>query len=204
MDMIEKYKLLYDREQVQRQIGRVASEITARYDGGERPLFVSLMRGAVPFTAQLMTEITRQAPNFDPEVDYMTTSRYSDSAIAKDRAEIVMGVCPDTEVDGRPTVIIDDVLDMGETVKTVREYLRDLGATSVNLAVLVNKDVPTRDPSVQADFIGFHNPANEWLVGMGMADGALKKEARRWDDQIWVVEPGENSDELLKAPSLVH
>ena len=36
--MIEKYKLLYGREQVQRQIGRVASEITARYDGGERPL----------------------------------------------------------------------------------------------------------------------------------------------------------------------
>ena len=57
---------------------------------------------------------------------------------------------------------------MGETVKPYASILRDLwGATSVNLAVLVNKDVPTRDPSVQADFIGFHNPANEWLVGMG-------------------------------------
>lgn len=202
--MIEKYKLLHDRDEVQRQIGRVASEITARYDGGERPLFVSLLRGAVPFTSQLMSEIARQDPVFDPEVDYMTTSRYSDNAIAKERAEIIMGLSPDTEVANRPAVIIDDVLDMGETVKTVREYLRGLGVVSVRLAVLVTKDVPNRTADVHADFAGFHNPANEWLVGMGMADGALKKEARRWDDQIWVVEPGETADELLAASPLVH
>lgn len=198
--MIENYNLLYDREQIQQRIGQLASEITAEYDGGERPLFVSLLRGAVPFTSQLMTEIARQAPDFHPEVDYMTTSRYSDNAIAKEKAEIVMGLSPDTTVEDRPTIIIDDVLDMGETAKTVREYLRNLGALSVKLAVLVNKDVPNRANDITADFVGFDNAPNEWLVGMGMDDSALQKEARRWDDQIWTVVPGQAAHDRIMAP----
>ncbi len=198
--MIENYKLLYSREQVQQRIGQLASEITAYYDGGERPLFVSLMRGAIPFTAQLMVEIARQDPDFHPEVDYMTTSRYSDDAIAKERAEIVMGLSPDTDVRGRPAVIIDDVLDMGETAKMVRGYLRDLGAASVRLAVLVNKDIPNRAGGIEAHFVGFDNPPNEWLVGMGMSDSAIKKEARRWDDQIWAVVPGAGSHDRALLP----
>ncbi|MDN5819404.1 MAG: hypothetical protein L0H36_02665 [bacterium] len=200
--MIEKYKLLYDHEQVQQRIGQLASEITAHYDGGdERPLFVSLLRGAVPFTSHLMTEIARQAPDFHPEVDYMTTSRYSDRAIAKEKAEIVMGLSPDTEVENRPTVIIDDVLDMGETAETVRKYLYDLGALSVKLAVLVNKDVPNRSSSVEADFVGFDNAPNQWLVGMGMDDSAHKKEARRWDSQIWTIEPGQDTHDRILEPA---
>lgn len=199
--MIENYNLLYDREQVQQRIGQLASEITAEYDGGKRPLFVSLLRGAVPFTSQLMAEIARQAPDFHPEVDYMTTSRYSDDAIAKEKAEIVMGLSPDTTVADRPTVIIDDVLDMGETAETVRKYLYDLGALSVKLAVLVNKDVPNRANDVTADFIGFDNAPNEWLVGMGMDDSALQKEARRWDDQIWTVVPGQDSHDRIMEPT---
>ena len=201
--MIEKYKLLYDREQVQQRIGQLASEITAYYDGRERPLFVPLLRGGIPFASQLMTEMARQAPDFHPEVDYMTTSRYSDNAIAKEKAELVMGLSPDTNVKGREAIIVDNVLDMGETAKTVRSYLQELGATGVKLAVLLNKDVDYRTSDVEADFIGFDNVPNEWLVGMGMDDGAVKKEARRWDDQIWKVTPGIDTHDRLPVLSPV-
>lgn len=184
--MTERYKPLYDETAIDQQIKRMASEITAEHDG-KNPLFVSLLRGAAPFTSQLMFEITKQAPDFHPELDYMVTSRYGDSYTAKQELQIVTDISRDTDVTGRAAIILDDVLDMGETASAVREHLITLGAGWVELAVLVEKEV-ARSVNIQADYVGFVAP-NRWLVGMGMDDPALAKEAYRWRKGIWTVTP---------------
>ena len=117
--MNERYTKLYDSTDVKKRIGQLASEITARHDD-ESPLFVALLRGANPFASQLMFEITRQAPDFHPELDYMMTSRYADSVIPNSETQIVMDLAPTTEVKGRSVVIVDDVLDF--MVEKAMEY----------------------------------------------------------------------------------
>ena len=190
--MKERYQLLHDSEEIQQHIGQMASEITAQYDG-EHPLFVALLRGGAPFASRLMIEIARQAPDFHPELDYMMTSRYPSGTNPAGETEIVMDVSPTTEVKNRTVIILDDVLDMGETAKTVRDHMLDLGARYVALAVLVEKDIAVRTADVEADYVGFRGETG-WLVGYGMNDSAIATEAYRWADGIWRIGPNNRPD----------
>ena len=196
--MKERYQLLHDSEEIQQHIGQMASEITAQYDG-EHPLFVALLRGGAPFASRLMIEIARQAPDFHPELDYMMTSRYPSGTNPAGETQIVMDILPTTEVKNRTVIILDDVLDMGETAKTVRDHMLDLGARYVALAVLVEKDIAVRTADVEADYVGFRGETG-WLVGYGMNDSAIATEAYRWADGIWRIAP-ERPD---MPPQLAH
>ena len=135
-----------------------------------------------------MTEIARQAPDFHPELDYMMTSRYPSGTNPAGESQIVMDILPTTEVKNRTVIILDDVLDMGETAKTVRDHMLDLGARYVALAVLVEKDIAVRTANIEADYVGFRGE-NGWLVGYGMNDSAIATEAYRWADGIWRIAP---------------
>lgn len=189
--MNERYQLLHDSKAIQQRIGQLASEITAKYDE-ENPLFVALLRGAAPFATKLMAEIARQAPAFHPELDYMMTSRYPTNENPIGEAEIVMDIAPATEVKNRTVIVIDDVLDMGDTYRKVRDHILDMGARYVALAVLVEKDV-ARLNNTQADFVGFRGETG-WLVGSGMNDTRIAPEAHRWTDGIWRVTPNDRPD----------
>lgn len=193
--MKERYQKLYTSKQINQRIGQLASEITAKYNGddsiyGDNPLFVALLRGGAPFASKLMFEITRQAPDFNPEIDYMMTSRYANSIVPNAETKIIMDLAPDTVVQDRNIIIVDDVLDMGETATTVRDHVLNMGARYVELATLVEKDVP-RTTTITADYVGFKAP-NAWLVGMGMDEGALTKESYRWNSSIWMINPEQN------------
>ena len=196
--MKERYQLLHDSKEIQRHIGRMAREITVQYDG-ELLLCVALLRGGAPFASRLMTEIARQAPDFHPELDYMMTSRYPSGTNPAGETQIVMDILPTTEVKNRTVIILDDVLDMGETAKTVRDHMLDLGARYVALAVLVEKDIAVRTANIEADYVGFRGE-NGWLVGYGMNDSAIAPEAYRWADGIWRIAP-ERPD---MPPQLAH
>lgn len=67
--------ILYTTEQVRHRIREMAQHIITEHRK-TKPLFVCLLKGAVPFTAQLMSEITEQDPDFHPEVVYMHASAY--------------------------------------------------------------------------------------------------------------------------------
>ena len=187
--MTERLELVHDSKEIRQQIGLMASAITAKYDG-QNPLFVGLLNGAAPFATALMKEIHHQAPEFHPELAWMMTARYTESIIPNEETKIVMDIHGGTEVYNRDVIVIDDVLDMGETYKTVREHLlQDLGARYVALAVLVEKDI-ARTNGVEADFAGFHDDEG-WLVGYGMNDSSDPEhpEAYRWADGIWRIAP---------------
>lgn len=196
--MKERYQLLHDSKEIQRHIGRMAREITLSMM--VNPLFVALLRGGAPFASRLMIEIARQAPDFHPELDYMMTSRYPSGTNPAGETQIVMDILPTTEVKNRTVIILDDVLDMGETAKTVRDHMLDLGARYVALAVLVEKEVAVRTADIEADYVGFRGETG-WLVGYGMNDSAIAPEAYRWADGIWRVTPNDRPD---TPPQLAH
>lgn len=152
---------------------------------GSSPLFVCLLRGAAPFASKLMFEIARQAPTFHPELDYMMVSTYGTSRIAEE-PRVIVDLAPDTSVEGRSVIILDDVLDKGITADFVASHLQQKGALDIILAVLVEKQIdrPTRP---HADYAALTAP-DAWLAGMGMDDAATGKEAYRWAADIQALD----------------
>lgn len=181
--MHDRYSLLADSTSVDQRIAAIASQILA--DEPDRsPLFVALLRGAAPFSSKLMLEISRQTPDYHPEIDYMMVSTYGGERHASE-PHIVTDLAPSTLVKDRTVVVIDDVLDKGITADFVAKHLRARGATSIKLAVLCDKQT-ARERDVTADYVGFTFNDN-WLVGMGMDDAEAGPEGYRWLDEIWEV-----------------
>ena len=195
--MRERYRQLYDRTQVNQRIGQLASEITARYPGDselERPLFVGLLRGAMPFASKLMFEMQRQAPDFHPELDVMMVSTYGDGRRAGE-PRIVTDLARTTAVFGRPAVVVDDILDQGITANFVMNHLDKLHPGSIELAVLAKKAV-SRVHDIEPNYYGF-DVGDKWIVGMGMDDANDGNEHYRWLDEIWEVV--QDDDPPMKA-----
>lgn len=175
-------KILYSTEQVEQRIKEMAREIITQY-ANEKPLFVCLLRGAVPFTSQLMMNIAREDPSFHPEVIYMHASAYG---AGREAQETTVYSSVDSEtVANRAVIVLDDCLDRGVTYTKMKTLLLENGASSVGLIVLVNKDTVRSNVDTPL-LVGFTTP-DVWLVGMGMDDADTATEARRWDGYIGKV-----------------
>jgi hypoxanthine phosphoribosyltransferase len=177
-------EILYSEAEVDERIGQMASEIIGRYKD-ENPLFVCLMRGAVPFASKLIFEIVRQDRDFNPEVDNMTVTTYGAERQAHP-PQVIYDLAPDTETQGRRVVLLDDCLDKGITADFTSEYLKSQhGAAEVDLVVLVQKQRP-RQHFAQATLYGFE-ARDVWLTGMGLDDAHYGKEAGRWLSYIAIA-----------------
>jgi hypoxanthine phosphoribosyltransferase len=148
-------------DQVQAAVRHVADVLNQRFDkdeAGEFPLVLGVMGGAVVFTGHLLPQLT-----FPLEFDYIHVTRYGDL----DRGgEVVWKVIPRQDVTGRTIIIVDDILDEGETLAHVKQRLLDMGAAEVILAVFADKELSKVKP-VYADIVGLTVP-NQFVVGFGM------------------------------------
>jgi hypoxanthine phosphoribosyltransferase len=148
-------------DKVQAAVRNVADVLNQRFDNdetGEFPLVLGVMGGAVVFTGHLLPQLT-----FPLEFDYIHVTRYGDL----DRGgEVVWKVIPRQDVKGRTIIIVDDILDEGETLAHVKQRLLDMGAAEVIIAVFADKELGKIKP-VQADIVGLTVP-NRFIVGFGM------------------------------------
>lgn len=148
-------------EEVQAAVARVATQLNARFGNPDEkafPLVLGVMGGAVVFTGHLLPQL-----DFPLEFDYIHVSRYGDD----DRGgRIVWKVIPRQDVTGRTIVVVDDILDEGETLAHVKQRLLDMGAAEVIVAVFADKDLKRAKP-IKADLVGLTLP-NEFVVGFGM------------------------------------
>jgi hypoxanthine phosphoribosyltransferase len=188
-------EILVDEAGVDARIGEMAGTVVDRY-AGRNPLFVCLLRGGAPFSAALMRKITEHDPHFHPELDYMTVRTYAQEREPRP-PEIVMGPSPSTVVEGRPVVLLDDVLDTGTTADFTTRYFIEHGATSVGLIVLAQK-LQARATHGQASLFGFETPGEVWLTGMGLDDAGVAREGNRWAGYIAVAN---DSPAAIHAPS---
>ncbi|WP_137172625.1 hypoxanthine-guanine phosphoribosyltransferase [Massilia sp. HP4] len=147
--------------EVNAAVRRVADALNTRFgaeDAAEFPLVLGVMGGAVVFTGHLLPQLT-----FPLDFDYIHVSRYGD----EDRGgEIVWKVIPRQNVVGRKIVVVDDILDEGETLAHVKQRLLDMGAAEVIVAVFADKDLGRAKP-IEADLVGLTLP-NKFVVGFGM------------------------------------
>lgn len=178
-------RVIYDAAAINDAIGKLAGRVIDRYKGRD-VLFVSLLNGGPVFSTMLMMEADRQDPDFCPEVCYLNIETYGDSQTAKE-PKLTQPLSPNTQVKGRVVVVLDEVLDSGVTTARAGEYLLGLGATDVELVVLIEKE---RERKVwqRATLYALTAP-DVWLNGLGM-DGSPGRppEVFRFADYISVVE----------------
>jgi hypoxanthine phosphoribosyltransferase len=160
-ELLARAEELVSADTVQDAVRKVAGILNARFDKdatGDFPLVLGVMGGAVVFTGHLLPQLT-----FPLEFDYIHVTRYGD----QDRGgEVVWKVIPRQNVAGRTIIVVDDILDEGETLAHVKQRLLDMGAAEVILAVFADKDLGRQKP-VQADIVGLSIP-NKFVVGFGM------------------------------------
>lgn len=144
-------------EQVEAAVRRVAGEIEAKL-GGSYPLVLAVMGGAVVFAGQLLPML-----RFPLDFDYVHASRYGATTRG---AGLEWRVSPPTLAKGRAVLVVDDILDHGETMAAIRARLLELGAEAVYCAVLVDKVIERKKP-IHADFVGLSIP-DRFVFGCGM------------------------------------
>jgi len=155
--LLDHAESIASAEDVQAVLDRLAGEIGSEL-ADAFPLVLAVMGGAVVFAGQLLPRL-----GFPLEFDYLHVTRYRGNTRA---GEMEWRVLPGQNVVGRNVLVLDDILDEGETLAAIRDKLVDLGAAHVWSAVLTNKDNGLAKP-IRADFVGLDVP-NRYVFGCGM------------------------------------
>lgn len=156
-EILAAAELLHDADAVQRALQRVAQEINTALTG-QHPLVLSVMGGAVVFSGQLLPLL-----NFPLDFDYLHASRYGNE---KQGGQLHWKVAPHENVRGKVVLVLDDILDEGETMLAIKQRVLELGATAFYSAVFADKEHGRAKP-ISADFVGLTLP-NRFVFGYGM------------------------------------
>ncbi len=152
-------KVLISEEEIRQRCGELGQQITEDYKNEEHgPLLVALLRGSVPFLAELIKHI-----DLDIQYDFMDVTSYEGTESTGD-IKILKDL--DTSVKGVDIIVVEDIIDTGRTLEAVVKMLQNKGAKSVRIVTLLNK--PSRRViRIEADYVGFEIE-NEFVVGFGL------------------------------------
>ena len=156
-EILEAAELIHSAAAVDAAIERVAAQIAATLKD-RYPLVLSVMGGAVVFTGRILPML-----HFPLDFDYIHASRYG----AATRGGLVdWKVEPKGNVAGRVVLVLDDILDIGDTMLAIRQRILGLGAEAFYSAVLTDKKKDQAKP-IYADFVGLSLP-DRYVFGCGM------------------------------------
>ena len=155
--LLDTAECIADTAAVQAALDRLAADISLRL-AGECPLVLPVMGGAIVFAGQLLPRLA-----FPLEFDYLHVTRYRGDTRA---GTMEWKVLPGKRVAGRVVLVLDDILDEGETLAAIRDKLMQMGAARVWSAVLTDKANGLAKP-IRADFVGLDVP-DRYVFGCGM------------------------------------
>ena len=156
-EFLENSDLVSSAAEVQAAIERVAAQLTARL-AESYPLVLAVMGGAVVFAGQLLPKL-----RFPLDFDYIHATRYGAATRGSD---IKWRVSPPPDIAGRTVLVLDDILDGGDTMAAIRDRMKEGGARAFYSAVLVEKILQKPKP-ISADFVGL-KIEDRFVFGCGM------------------------------------
>lgn len=155
--VLQQADRLYGIDAVEAALDRMAREITARL-AQRNPLLICIMTGGVVPFGKLLPRL-----QFPLEIDYVHATRYGDKLHG---GRLDWRVGPSQPPRGRTVLLVDDILDEGDTLSAIEARYRADGATEVYKAVLVVKN-RARSGNVVVDFKGLDVP-DRYVFGYGM------------------------------------
>jgi hypoxanthine phosphoribosyltransferase len=151
--------LLFSESEVAQAIDKMGAEISADL-ADQDPVIFSIMNGGLVIGGQLLTRL-----NFPLEASYLHATRYRNTTSGH---ELEWKVPPMIEFKGRPVLVVDDILDEGHTLVEVMKHFEREGASSVEAAVLIDKEHDRKAiPGLKARYTGLTIP-DRYIFGYGM------------------------------------
>ncbi|MCH1920276.1 hypoxanthine phosphoribosyltransferase [Shewanella sp. A3A] len=145
--------------EIDKKLDELAARINAHYEGSDKLLMVGLLKGSVVFMADLCRRIKGHV-----EIDFMSVSSYGNTMTSSRDVKILKDV--QSDIEGRHVLIVEDLIDSGNTLYKVREMLRLREPKSLAICTLLDKP-ERREVDVHVDFVGFTIP-DEFVVGYGI------------------------------------
>lgn len=161
-------KVLPERE-IRSRVEELGAAIAQDYSD-RHPLFLVMLIGSIPFGADLV-----RAVDVDSEIDFLGLNRFGESG------RIGITLDTSTPLFDRNVIIVEDLIDTGLTLTTLRRMIMDRGAASVSTAALLDKS-RRRVTDVPIEYRGFE-VGDEYLVGYGLDWNGLYRNLR----SIWAV-----------------
>lgn len=151
-------EVLIDEQAIAAKVRELGTAIANDYRGKDLVL-VSILKGALPFLADLM----RQMP-IPLALDFLEVSSYGEATESSGNVRILKDLAK--SIEGRDVVVVEDILDTGQTLSYVIEHLRSKQPRSVRLCTLLDKPARRIVP-IQIDYRGFEIP-DKFVVGYGL------------------------------------
>lgn len=154
-------EVLVSREKIAKTVADIGAAINRDYaDQTDCPLVVvSLLKGAMVFTADLIREL-----NMPIRLEVMVASSYGDGTVSTRQVDVKYQSFDTLE--GCHVLIVDDITDSGNTLKAVGEYIHQYNPASVRYCSFLDKP-SRREVDIQIDYIGLAVP-DEFVIGYGL------------------------------------
>ena len=163
----KRISTLFSAEQIAERNLAMAAQMSGKVHNDL--LVIAILKGSFIFAADLIRAMHEQG--VAPEVEFITLSSYG-SGTESGGVKILRDI--DSAVKGRDVLLIDDILESGNTLKFAQDLMQERGARNVEIAVLLDKH-SKRKAQVTADYIGFECP-DHFVVGYGMDVGYAFRE----------------------------
>ncbi len=151
-------EVLFSAEQIAAKVKELGAAITRDYQENP-PVLVGILKGAVPFVADLMRAI-----DLPLAYDLMAVSSYGAATRSSGTVRFLKDL--DMSIEDREVLIVEDIVDTGLTLKYLTESLKNRGVNSIKTCTLLDKP-SRRRAEIQPDYNGFVIP-DVFVVGYGL------------------------------------
>ena len=151
-------EVLFDQKQIQEAADRLGEQITKDY-AGQKPLVLSVLKGAYLWTADVIRKIDLYV-----DLEFIKISSYHGGVSSSNEISLVTDIHSD--VKGRDVLVLEDIVDTGQSLQFLEDLILSRGANSVRVATLLDKK-EGRTVDIKADYVGF-DVRNEFVVGYGL------------------------------------
>lgn len=150
--------VLISHEMIVSKCKELGERITKDYEG-KTPILIGLLKGAIPFMAELIKHV-----NCDMEMEFIDVSSY-DGVNSTGQIKILKDI--NTNIESRHIILVDDIIDTGLTLFEVVKLMKLRNAASVETITLVDKPEGRKIAGVKPKYIGYVIP-NKFVVGFGL------------------------------------
>ena len=151
-------KVLITQDEIHARIQELGDRLYERFHD-KNPMFVGVLNGCFIFMADLV-----RAAQLKSEVEFIGLSSYKNATKSSGVVQITRDLQRD--ISGRDIIIVEDILDSGNTLYFLKNYFLTKGAKSVTVVTLLDKPARRVKP-ITADLAGFEVP-DEFVVGYGL------------------------------------
>jgi len=153
--------ILVDEHTLKDIVKNIADKVSDHYRNSDKKLvLVGILKGAVVFFADLIKELS-----IPVEIDFMKVSSYGDSTVSTRKVNILLDINR-KDMSDCDILIVEDIIDSGNTLNYLVDYIKSKGANSVRTCTLLDKP-SRREVDFNADYVGVEIP-DEFVVGYGL------------------------------------